>query len=329
MKILVTGGAGFIGTNFCIYSQTKGLKVTALDNLSSQGSIKNRRLLKGAKTDFIKSDITKPLNKKLGSFDAILHLAASASSPLSLKKPSQSFLTNVSGTLNVLEFARKTNTPLLLSSTIKVYDTDEINKSVVGDKFRYKLKGPKYIDEGFPTLDPKKDNSPLGVSKNIAETLVTSYCKNYNLPAVILRLSTIFGAHQHGSEELGWVSWFIKAKKERKPINIYGEGKQVRDCLWVDDLSDLLMRLISNLEKYSGTIYNVGGGPKNAISLLQLTDYLEKKDKIKMKLDFKAPRPNDFKVYITDNSKVKKETGWQPKTSFFKGVDGLLEDQQL
>jgi CDP-paratose 2-epimerase len=326
MKILTTGGAGFIGTNFCLFAQSDGADVTALDNLSGQGSKKNLKLLKEAKIDFIKSDVTKPSNKKLGRFDAILHLAASASSPKSLKNPSQSFLTNVVGTLNVLEFARKTNTPLLLSSTIKVYDTDEINKSVVSDKSRYRLKGKRHVNEGLPTLDPGKSQQPLGVSKKIAETLVTSYCKNYSIPAVILRLSTVFGPHQHGSEELGWVSWFVKAKKESKPVNIYGDGKQVRDCLWVDDLSELLMDLISNLEKYSGTIYNVGGGFQNSMSLLELSEYLEKKDKIKMKLDFKAPRPNDFKVYVTDNSKVKKETGWQPKTSIFKGVDTLLED---
>lgn len=328
-RILVTGGSGFIGTNFCLFSKKNGLSVLALDNLSGQGSKKNLKILEDAGIEFSKADITKPLVLKSAKFDVIVHLAAAASSPRGLKNPQETYLTNVAGTLNVLEFARKTNTPLIFTSTIKVYDPAKVNKFVMLDKLRYKFSKTGAVDEGFPTIDFKKPQHPLGVSKHIAEILVGQYSRRLNLPTIVLRLSTVFGLYQHGSEELGWVYWFIKAKKEDKPITIYGTGKQVRDCLWVDDLSLLLLKLLTNIENHKGKTYNVGGGDKNSLSLLELIHYLENKDRKKMKVHFKPARADDFKIYITDNSEIKKDFSWEPKTSVFEGIDLLYNFDRL
>jgi CDP-paratose 2-epimerase len=235
----------------------------------------------------------------------------------------------VIGTLNTLEFARKTNTPLLYTSTIKVYSAYTLNKLAVLKESGYFFSRKKAISETSPTIDFIKEHHPLGVSKLIAEKLIDQYNLSYKLPTVILRLSTVFGPYQHGSEELGWVTWFIKAKKKSKKITIYGNGKQVRDCLWIEDLSELLLKLVLSLEKYSGTIYNVGGGPQNSISLLRLVNYLDKKGGKKLNLNFENSRPDDYKVFISDLSKVKKETKWEPRVNVFEGIDSLWRNRNL
>ena len=328
MKILVTGAAGFIGTNFCIAAGRKGIQLIALDNLSKAAGNKNLPLIRQAGVKFINADLRDRLPSSLKGIDVILHLAAHCSTPVSVKKPFEDFLDNALGTLNVLEFARKRGKiPVIYTSTIKVYP-DSLNRHPIKDtKTRFLFADRKAIDETYP-IEPGS-HAPYGASKYAGDLYCQEYWQSFSVPTVINRLSTVFGPHQHGSEESGWISHFIRAKKRNQSITIFGTGKQVRDALWVEDLVELLLMQINYLEVSKGKIYNVGGGQDNTLSLLELVDYLEKKDGKPMRVTFSRERRSDLKVFICSLKKVNADFGWHPTTNVWKGIDRLYEHPEM
>jgi len=325
MNILVTGGAGFIGTNLCLAARTEGLKLTAIDNLSNRSSKKNLPLLKRAGEKLSLFDIRNPLPRSLKGIDGVIHLAAHCSTPRSFTDPTRDFLDNALGTFNVLEFARRQGRiPVIYASTIKVYP-DSLNRLPIKEtKTRFRFTDRDAIDETFP-IEPGS-HAPYGTSKYAGDLYCQEYWQSFAVPTVINRLSTVFGPHQHGSEEAGWISHFVSAKMRNQPVTVFGTGKQVRDALWVEDLVELLLIQINHLEVAKGKIYNVGGGKENSLSILELVKYLNQKGGTPMKVKFAKERPSDLKVFISDGSKIRKDLGWSTKTSVWKGIDVLYNE---
>lgn len=325
-RILIIGGAGFIGINAADYFLNKKYKVAILDNLFRKGTEHNLKWLKGKWKNgfrFIKADIVedlKILDQEIKKADAVIHLAGQVAVTTSVQNPRQDFLINALGTLNILEAIRLSfNQPVLIySSTNKVYGEIE-HEPVILTKLGYRYKNiPKGISEDFQL----NFYSPYGCSKGTGDQYVRDYSRIYGLKTVVFRQSCVYGPHQFGAEDQGWVSWFTIAALLDKPITIFGDGHQARDMLFVDDLSNLYDLAIKNISKVSGKIYNIGGGPKNVFSVLGTIQMLEEQLNKKINPSFFSWRPGDQKVYISNNSKIEKDLGWRPKTNF---KDGLAE----
>ena len=333
MKILVTGGAGFVGSHVAEYFSEKGYEVIALDNLK-RGEILGKNIslehniefLKGLNSvSFVKGDIRdfsllKNLRKDV---DIIIHTAAQVAVTTSLKNPREDFEINVIGTFNVLEAARLSDAAVVYCSTNKVYG-DNVNGIPVAEKDkRYEFADDKYrngIPENFP-ID-SCEHTPYGCSKLAGDIYVQDYGHIYGLKTGVFRMSCIYGERQFGVEDQGWVAWFAIAALLNKPITIYGDGKQVRDVLYVKDLIrayDLFIN--SNLKQ---AVFNIGGGPENTLSLLELLDLLEGLTGKRVKISYENWRPSDQKVYISDISKVKEKLRWNPKVDPKEGVKMLL-----
>lgn len=328
--ILITGGAGFIGTNIGNLALKRGYQVIIFDNYFREGVKNNAKLLKQWGAKIIKGDIrdTKAL-QKLPQIDAIINLAANSGVPLSIKDPLFDFSVNARGALNVLELARKrANIPVIFASTNKVYCDGVNNFETIEKKTRWVWKDKKFkgIKEDFP-MDGigKHPHSPYGCSKASADLYHQEYYHVYKVPTVVNRMGCVYGLWQKGAEEQGWMHWFIKAKKEGLPLNIYGDGKQVRDVVYGTDLAKLYLMQLENINKHKGQVYNIGGGVKNSISLLELINYLNCKGGKKLKLKYSDWRLADHKVYISDISKIKSNSSWQPTTSVWDGIDQIWE----
>ncbi|HRU39080.1 MAG TPA: SDR family NAD(P)-dependent oxidoreductase [Candidatus Goldiibacteriota bacterium] len=329
MNILITGGAGFIGSNVAERFLKKGCNVTVFDNLSRRGTSWNLDWLRRnyRKMKFIKGDIRK-YNDLLSAFrknryDAVFHFAAQVAVTTSVTNPREDFEINALGTFNLLEAVRNTGqSPVILySSTNKVYGgMTDIKITERDGKYCYESI-PGGIDE-TRLLD---FHSPYGCSKGTADQYMIDYARIYGLKTVVFRQSCIYGYRQFGIEDQGWVAWFTIAAMLEKPLTIYGDGKQVRDVLFIEDLADAYEAAIDNIEKCGGQAFNVGGGPNNTMSLLELIAFLEKFFGRKIPLKFADWRPGDQPVFICDITKAGKVFGWQPKTSPEEGVKLLYE----
>lgn len=328
-KIIITGGAGFIGTNLSLALRRKKIEVVVIDNLSSASSLKNKEILKKSAIPIVRHDLSEPLNKLkiFEKTDAIVHLAANCSTSRSIQNPRDDFLNNALTTLNILEYSRLNGKiPIIYASTCKVYSTEMNNLPISNSKNRYVLRPDSYIDESFPIEGRGLySHAPYGCSKYTGDLYCQEYALTFGLPIIINRLSTVFGNLQHGSEESGWIYHFIEAKKKNKAVTIFGTGKQVRDCLWIDDLIKLFLLEVKNIKKLRHKIYNAGGGFENSLSLLELVDYLNKKPGKKLVPNFEKVRPADLKSYITNINKVKQELGWEPTTNVFEAIDLLYK----
>jgi len=328
-NILITGGAGFIGINSAKYFLDKGWQVFVLDNFSRQGTEENIKWLKKCsnlkKLKVIRGDIrdNSILPKLVNQVEVILHLAAQVAVTTSIQNPREDFEINALGTLNILEAVRRSkNRPIVLfSSTNKVYGRMEDVK-VVEKNGRYQYKDlVKGIDENR-NLD---FHSPYGCSKGTADQYVRDYARIYGLKTVVFRQSCIYGPHQFGIEDQGWVAWFTIAALLNKPLIIYGDGKQVRDILFIDDLNNAFWLAIKNIKKTASQVYNIGGGPKNQLCLLELMSFLERFFGKKTKYRFAPWRAGDQPVFICDIRKAKKDFNWQPKISVTEGVKKLVQ----
>ena len=329
MKILMTGGAGFIGSNLAKRFIEKGHSVTVFDNLSRAGADKNLEWLSSiGKYEFIKGDVVnfseieKAVKKE--NFDAIFHLAAQVAVTTSITDPVKDFKVNALGSFNVLEAVRqnKQNPILLFSSTNKVYGGME-DEEIYLDKNKkmYCFKNhPQGINEKYP-LD---FHSPYGCSNGAADQYFKDYARTYGLKTVIMRQSCIYGYRQFGIEDQGWIAWFIIATLLNKPTTIYGDGFQVRDVLFIDDLIDLYEIIVEKINKAAGQIYNIGGGANNQISLVNFLDILGKKLGKKIEYKKEKMRLGDQKIYVSNISKVKKELDWEPKIPYSKGIELLI-----
>ena len=326
-KVLITGGAGFIGTNAASYYLKKGYKIIVYDNLSRAGAKQNLDWLKNQKGNFIfiKGDIRND-KKLLETFkkykpDIVLHLAAQTTMVTSVTNPREDFEINAFGTFNVLEAMRKESpkASLLYSSTNKVYG-EMTDVPVVEKKKRYSYKNIKGIDEKYP-LD---FCGPYGNSKGTGDQYTIDYARIYGLNTIVFRQSGIYGPNQFGIEEQGWLAWFCNALLFNKPVTIFGDGKQVRDVLYIDDLISAYDLALRNIKKTRGKVYNIGGGLKFSLSIWELFEILETVSGKKFNYKFSSWRPGDQKIYISDIRKIKKELGWQPKISPKEGVEKLF-----
>lgn len=333
MQVTITGGAGFIGCNAASYYAKKGFKVNLFDNLSRKGSKNNLDFLiknYGDQIKFFKGDLrdiheVQKLSFPISNSDLLLHLAAQVAVTTSVENPLEDFNINALGTLNLLELLRvmKRNNqqvPLMIySSTNKVYgamENEGICKGKVGYNFKNLIKG---INEN-QGLD---FHSPYGCSKGTADQYVRDYSRLYGLDTLVFRQSCIYGKRQFGVEDQGWIAWFTIANNLKKPITIYGDGEQVRDVLWVEDLIEAYELARKNKNKVSGKIFNIGGGHKNKVSLRKSLENLEKISGSKISPSYSDWRPGDQKVCFMDISNVQRELGWEPKTSPYLGMEVL------
>ena len=327
-RALVTGGAGFIGSNLVVKLLNDNWKVILFDNLSRAGTKENLEWIKksGKKRNLIIAieDIRREreVERFVNGVDVVFHLAAQVAVTKSVGDPKEDFDINAWGTLNVLEAARKAkySPQVMYSSTNKVYGSlgdSKYKKSVT----RYKnLTYPKGINEKVP-LD---FHTPYGCSKGAADQYTRDYFRVYGLPTVVFRQSCIYGPRQMGIEDQGWMAHFAISVLLGKPITIYGDGKQVRDMLYVDDLIKAYISAVENIDKAGGEIFNIGGGFENSLSLLEFIKILKERMGVEIKLDFGKERKGDQKVFISDNRKLKILLNWKPETSVNKGVDELI-----
>jgi CDP-paratose 2-epimerase len=334
MKILVTGGAGFVGSHVAEYYAKKGEEVIVLDNLSRTKILgkavgvpyynwnylkqyKNIKLVKGDIRNF------NEVKESAEDVDAIIHTAAQVAVTTSLTDPRTDFEINALGTFNVLEAARLNDSAIVICSTNKIYG-ENVNKiPVIERETRYEFADSKYKD-GIPETFPidLTEHSPYGCSKLTADIYTQEYAYTYGLKAGVFRMSCIYGERQFGVEDQGWVSWLTIATLTEKPITIYGDGKQVRDVLYMNDLIDAFDKFLNSKLKHE--VFNMGGGPENTLSLLELLDMLKGMMSVNPKVSFAEWRPADQKVYISNIEKAKKLLNWEPKIKLKQGVERLV-----
>ncbi|KKQ23852.1 MAG: dTDP-D-glucose 4,6-dehydratase [Candidatus Roizmanbacteria bacterium GW2011_GWC2_37_13] len=318
MRILITGGIGFIGTNACLlFSKNPGNKITVIDNFSRTGVEKNAQYLKDnfPKIKIIKSPVGAINNykKELTKSDVIIHLAGQTAVTSSIKNPHHDFKNNIFESFILLDSLRRNNPKAIIiySSTNKVY----------GDlRHRHRFQP---IDES-ERLD---FISPYGCSKGATDLYFLDYARIYGLKTVVFRQSCIYGPHQIGVEDQGWVAHFTKQFLLKKSIKIFGDGEQIRDLLYIEDLIKAYQLTINKISKARGEAFNIGGGTKNAYSLLQVIEILEKKFNHKIKISYEKMRVGDQKYFVSKNEKIKKLLGWRPKTDFKEGLEKLIDWQ--
>lgn len=328
MRILVIGGAGFIGCNIAEYYAAQNHSVTIFDNLSRKGSYLNLAYIqdKFINVTFVHGDIRNyydiaPVFREK-PFDVVFHMAAQVAVTTSVINPREDFEVNAIGTFNILESMRENQSEALLvyASTNKVYG-EMLDLKIVERNNRYQYgNAPDGISEDYP-LD---FHSPYGCSKGAADQYIIDYSRIYGLKTVVFRQSCIYGYRQLGIEDQGWVAWFTIAAAFGKKITIYGDGKQIRDVLFIDDLVEAYDLAVNNRERVNGKAYNMGGGHFQ-MSLLELLAFLEKFTGREIPVDFSDWRPGDQKVFVSNNAKAKKEFNWAPKTSVEEGVRKLYE----
>lgn len=325
-KILITGGCGFIGSNLAGHYLARGWEVVAFDNFSRPGAERNAAWLEGQSAGRLAIHIGdirdyEPLCAAMQGVDVVAHLAAQVAVTTSVQHPREDFLINALGGFNVLEAARNCGgSPIVIyASTNKVYGALE-RVRVSADLLRYSLPDlPEGVHEAFP-IDV---HSPYGCSKGAIDLYMLDYARIYGLKTVVFRQSCIYGPRQFGIEDQGWVAHFVISAALGRPITIYGDGKQVRDILHIRDLIDAFDRAIERIEGCQGQAYNLGGGPQNALSLLELIHRLEANQNHPVSLTFDDWRPGDQKVYISDIRKAQRDLGWSPSIGVEQGLDDL------
>jgi CDP-paratose 2-epimerase len=312
-RILITGGAGFLGVNAALHLIADGWHTTVLDNLSRPGTERNLKWLithHPTRTTFIKEDVRNAaaLGKHVTNHDAILHLAGQVAVTTSLVDPSTDFDVNARGTLNLLEAVRLHNpaAPFLFASTNKVYGKLDQNNVACKES------------------QPIDFHSPYGCSKGAADQYVRDYARCFHMNTVVLRQSCIYGAHQYGTEDQGWVAHFVHSILRDRPLTIYGDGTQVRDLLDARDLSALYATVIEKIDQTRGEIYNVGGGPENQRNLIEVIEKIGELTHRKPQYSFADWREGDQTFYVSDISKAKKDLGWEPQIPFDRGLKDLI-----
>jgi CDP-paratose 2-epimerase len=329
VKAIITGGAGFIGSNAASRYLQGGHHVVVVDNLSREGARKNLDWLRPqGSLEFVQLDIREGgelarLFREHRDADRVLHLAAQVAVTTSVTAPREDFEVNALGTFNVLEAMRQAamTTPILYSSTNKVYG-EMTDIGAAENQGRY---GYQSLPFGVPEERTLDFHSPYGCSKGAADQYVIDYHRIYGLRTIVFRQSCIYGYRQFGAEDQGWVAWFMIASELGRPITIYGDGKQVRDILFIDDLLDAYDAAFAAGEASIGRAYNIGGGPNNVLSLLELLAYIEKRRNRKLPCDFAEWRPGDQKVFVSDIRRAKGALAWAPKTSCLRGLDLLYD----
>ncbi|MDP2942870.1 MAG: GDP-mannose 4,6-dehydratase, partial [Candidatus Omnitrophota bacterium] len=325
MRVLVTGGAGMVGSHTAEYYAKKGNKVIVLDNLMRSklfgydkksveynwNYLAKYKSIKRIKGDVrLKKDVLEAIGKGV---DVVIHTAGQPGVPLSIRIPEEDFSINAYGTLNVLECVRQRckDAVFIYCSTNKVYGENVDKIALLEKKTRYVYKNIKGIPVTL-SID-HTGHTPYGVSKYVGDIYVQEYAHIYGMKTAVFRMSCIYGIRQFGFEDQGWVSWFVIANLLGKPITVYGNGKQVRDLLYVTDLVKAYDKFIHSDLRHE--VFNIGGGPRNTISLLEFIEAIKKETGRQNPVSFDDWRPSDQKVYISDISKVKKALNWNPSIS--------------
>lgn len=336
-NVLVTGGAGFIGSNLTEHYLSKGCRVIVFDNLSRPGGGAKKNieyLMSKYKGDpnfkFVQHDVRdlEQLREAVKDVDVVFHVAAQTAMTTSIDEPADDFETNARGTFNVLEAARSSDCdPIIIyTSTNKVYGdlTRKLVRLVEREK-RWDFADKEYF-QGISEDYPLDFEGPYGCSKGIGDAYCLDYARTFGLRTVVLRMSGIYGMGQHPTEDQGWVGWFIRRAMEKKPITIYGDGKQVRDILFIADLLYAFDKAVENIERAKGQAYNIGGGRNNSISILELLEFLENELGIEpSEVSSGSWRLADQKVYISNTRKAKGEFGWEPRVSKEEGIKRLYQ----
>ncbi len=334
--ILVTGGAGFIGSNLCARLIRQGHSVVVLDNLSRPGADLNLQWLQqtfGPESfSFVQADVADfdKVLEAVAGVQRIYHLAGQVAVTTSVRNPVRDFADNAQGTFNVLEAARTAgDDPIVLySSTNKVYGGMEaLNVRQTPERYEY-----ADLPHGIPETQPLDFHSPYGCSKGAGDQYTRDYARVFGLRSVVVRQSCIYGKRQFGIEDQGWIAWFMIAVLQKRSIVIYGNGKQVRDALYVEDLLDAYDAIVSNIDAAAGQIYNIGGGPENILSIWSDTGrILRELYGREIPVSYDDWRPGDQPIYVSDIRKAQRELGWTPKTGVREGLEELwnwlLENQ--
>jgi CDP-paratose 2-epimerase len=329
VPVLITGGAGFIGTNLAARVLTQGRDVLILDNLVRPGVERNLRWLHDNYENRLQVEIAdirdpKVVRDAVRRSSQVFHLAAQVAVTSSLEAPLEDFEINARGTLNVLEALRamRDPPPLVFTSSNKVYGVlDDIRLRQT--RLRYEPQDLKVRRIGIDETRRLDFHSPYGCSKGAADQYVLDYARCYGLSAVVFRMSCIYGPHQFGNEDQGWVAHFLIRTLDGEPIAIYGDGRQVRDVLYVDDLVDALLVVQQHIARLSGQAFNIGGGPANTLSLLELIEHIADLEGVQPKLKFGDWRKGDQKHFVSDITRFRTATGWTPKVGVRDGVAAL------
>jgi len=326
-KIVVTGGAGFIGVNLAAkLLASEQNHVVVYDNLSRQGTQENLDWLQSlypSRLEFVKGDVRDygTLKKTVQGAHAIYHLAAQVAVTTSVLDPIEDFTINAEGTLYALEACRLAapEAVFVYSSTNKVYGALE-HLPRKETPLRYLLTEKK---RGISEKEPLDFHSPYGNSKGAADQYTRDYHRIYGIKTVVFRQSCIYGEHQRGTEDQGWVAYFMIRGILGQSLTVYGNGKQVRDILHINDLVHAYLLATEKIEKVQGHIYNIGGGIENTFSLLEMLEFLETLLKKTIHYDIAPWRPGDQKVFISDNTAVHRDLGWKIRYPAKKGLTAL------
>jgi CDP-paratose 2-epimerase len=329
-RALITGGAGFIGCNLADRLIGQGWAVTIYDNLSRRGARSNLAwlisTLGAGRFQLVQADVRdyEQLKQAARGQDVIYHLAGQVAVTTSVSDPRDDFENNALGTFNALEAARAAgHHPIFIyASTNKVYGGME-DTVVEEEATRYRYRD---LPQGIPETQPLDFHSPYGCSKGAGDQYVRDYARIYGLQTVVMRQSCIYGTRQFGIEDQGWIAWFIIAAVIGKLITIYGDGKQVRDILYVSDLLDAYQAAIDRIDVAAGQVYNIGGGPENTLSVwVELGPMLEELLGRKVEVSRGDWRPGDQHICIMDTRKAQRELGWRPQVGVAEGVRRLYE----
>lgn len=329
MKWFITGGAGFIGCNAARRMMCEGDDVIVFDNLSRPGSRENLDWLR-TQGEFVfvegnvsdKSQVNHALTENRG-VDVVLHLAAQTAVTASVEDPRQDFESNLCGTFNICEAVRQLQPDALLmnAATNKVYGAMS-NDNIMEMESRYCYRNQPC---GISETQPLDFHSPYGCSKGGADQYVRDYSRIYGIRTVSFRQSCIYGIRQFGVEDQGWVAWFVIRAVAGKGVTIYGDGKQMRDLLYIDDLVDCYRLTARGVETAAGNVYNLGGGPENTLSVLELVSLVSDLAGRETKYTFDEWRPGDQKVFVSDIREIENDIGWRPETRVPDGVGRLFQ----
>jgi CDP-paratose 2-epimerase len=329
--VLVTGGAGFIGSNLADRLASDGHEVIVFDALMRPGVERNLAWLKarhGAKIVSVQADIRdkRAVTDAVHDARAVFHMAAQVAVTTSLMDPVEDFEINVGGAINLLEAVRRRDVgvPVIFASTNKVYgDLADVPLELAGDAYR--PSDPDLRVRGVGEGRPLDFHTPYGCSKGAADQYVLDYARSFGLPTCVMRMSCIYGPRQMGTEDQGWVAHFLIRALEGQPISIYGDGRQVRDILDVGDAVEAYLAAWRRIEAVRGRAFNLGGGPANAVSLVQLIGYIEELAGRKVELSFADWRAGDQRYYVSDPSAARRELGLAEPRDWRTGVAALAQ----
>lgn len=334
MKLLITGGCGFLGSNLAAHALSQGIDLCVFDNLYRHGSQSNLQWLRDkGRFEFVHGDIRNgnDVQRVVARVkpDAIFHLAGQVAMTTSIADPRMDFEVNALGTLNVLEAVRAhaPDAVVIYSSTNKVYGDLE--------QFKYRETNTRYVcvehPEGFDEQTPLDFHSPYGCSKGSADQYLRDFHRIFGLKTVVFRHSSMYGGRQFATADQGWIGWFCqmaaetRAGKRTEPFTISGNGKQVRDVLHAEDMISLYFSALGHIDTAAGEAFNIGGGIANSLSLLELFDLLQNETGELLRYRQLPPRDSDQRVFVADISKATARLGgWRPQVSAAAGVSRML-----